>query len=158
MREHEQIVERIREIDGSGMDLFGVKVGHLLTQLEFEDAKEFLLPTATPEEWKESMATLEDSRVAAAGYMSFAVSKADGHRGLSASRSVEHYDSWVWLHGTDEQYAAFQSAGYRNYGAPKLKVAAEVFKLDWAEVSTPAFRRMADGLPCTDDCNEGCGQ
>lgn len=159
MREHAEIVERIRSIDREGgRDFFGAEKGELLMQLEFADAKEFLVADADPKDW--APVTLAEGRESAIAYVPFAIGKIDAHRGLSAGRSVDHMRSWIWLHGTDEQVAAFEAAEYTNYGAPKVKAFCEAMgcMAVWEDEATAAVRRMADGLVCREDgCYEGCG-
>lgn len=60
---------------------------------------------------------------AAVDYLKFAFGKAENHRGLSASRSVDRIGEYLWLLGLDTD--AFEAAEYAQYGVPKLKVAAD---------------------------------
>lgn len=158
MRSEEEIVQRIKEIQERGDDLFGVESGNLLVQLEFEEAKPFLRPDVTKEEWQP--VTLQASKETAVGYVPFAIGKMDDHRGLSAGRSIDHMRGWIWLHGTDAEYKEFDALPYTNYGAPKVKLFCTVMGCEdlWDTYSTPGVRRMAEGLPCRDNCNDGCGQ
>lgn len=158
MRSEEEIVARIKEIQLSGRDMFGVEAGNLMVQLEFDEAKQFLRPDVQKVEW--FPVTLQASKETAIGYVPFAIGKMDDHRGLSAGRSIDHMRGWIWLHGTDEQVKAFEEAEYTNYGAPKVKLFCEVMGcVDlWETYSTPGVRRMAEGLPCRENgCDEGCG-
>lgn len=97
---------------------------------------------------------------AARDYLTFAVEKAIGHRGLSASRSVDKLREYAWLLGRDDVVAAMEVAEYPQYGAPKLRAFAEGMGWAWpgdvdAQDAT-ALERMTQGLPCQDDCRNGC--
>ena len=88
--------------------------------------------------------------------MPFACEKASGHRGISASRSIEHFRNWLWLLGDDELLEF--SGGDNNYincGAPILKAIADKYRFDWPD--DDGLNRMARGEPCVDGCVEGCG-
>ena len=51
-------------------------------------------------------------------YLSFAFSKANDKRGLSAGRSMEHYTSWLWLDGDEVLHKTLDN--YEDYGIPQL--------------------------------------
>lgn len=86
----------------------------------------------------------------------FALGKILNHRGISASRSVDQLTEYAWLLGRDDVVQAMQDAAYPQYGAPKVKAFGEGLGLEWP--GTEPMRRMADGLPCSDDCWQGCGR
>jgi len=89
-------------------------------------------------------------------YLEFAIGKIQGHRGISAGRSVDKLREMAWLLGRDDVMAAMDKADYQNYGAPKIKAFAEGMGLPWPDDEDLA--RMALGYPCTDDCEGGCRQ
>lgn len=154
-RTQAEIVARIREVQDS--DFFGAERGDLVSALNLTDAQEFI----KPDHWAEWKALTEDElRSAARHYIPFAVGKAVGHRGLSASRSISHFRAWVWLL-EPELFAGFEAAPYENYGVPQIKAAALAlgFDEDW-EVQVglfPELEPMSNGRPCSEDCIEGCG-
>jgi hypothetical protein len=159
-RTDEQIVARINSF-GRFDDFFGAKRSRLIEVLSFDAAKDngFAVIDATEEEWakmQEAGATTDS----AASYLEFAAGKAANHRGLSAARSIDHFDSIVWLVG-DAEYEEFDSADSGNYGCGKLRAAAKVLGLShqWDELvkADPDLERMANGLPCYEGCDEGCG-
>lgn len=90
-------------------------------------------------------------------YMPFALGKAQDHRGLSASRSIDHFRAWLWMLSDDETLGFCDvEENYTNYGAPILREICENYGFD-----TPAetwFANMASGGPCSPDCRDGCGQ
>lgn len=50
------------------------------------------------------------------GYMPFAWDKANNGRGFSASRSMSHYQAWIWLAGDD----IGDLSEYDSYGKDNL--------------------------------------
>lgn len=161
----EEIVARVEEVGIS--DMFGAHRNELISALDFEHAKDFLKEGVTEEGWKklDLLTSVEDVVKVAKEYLEFAVEKAGDHRGLSASRSVDHYRGWVWL-AAPESYEKLDQAGFENYGAPQLKAAAEIlgFLDEWDRLVTEGSRvaRMALGEQCGgwdgDGCDEGCGR
>lgn len=95
-------------------------------------------------------------------YLTFAIGKAVDHRGISASRSVDKLGEYAWLLGRDDVLQAMDAAEYAQYGAPKLKAFAEGMGWPWPgelpEREARELARMAEGLPCRDECGEGCGR
>jgi hypothetical protein len=165
-RTQDEIVARIHEVKEA--DIFGTQVGDLLSALDFEHAKEFLKAEATEAEWSSDPAyplTDEQLRDNAKAYLAFAVGKATGHRGLSASRSVDHYRAWVWLL-EPELFEGFEATPYEQYGVPQLKAAANIldFTDEWDKLVADGLMHddrslilMAEGKPCEPGCMEGCG-
>jgi hypothetical protein len=85
-------------------------------------------------------------------YMEIAWEKAEGHRGISASRSIQMMRAYTWLLGKDEK---INWGNYEKYGAPILKQICELF--DFPVPSSPALARMAEGMPChPEGCDMGC--
>jgi hypothetical protein len=149
-RTQEEILARIEE---AADDMFGFRREVLVSVLDFEHARSFLVPDATAEEWSGEQVT--DVEVAARSYFAFAVGKIRDHRGISASRSVDKLGEYAWLLGRDDVVAAMDAAEYPQYGAPKVKAFGAGLGMDWP--NEPGLVRMAEGLACTEDCAEGCG-
>jgi len=154
-RTQDEIVARIRDHEQNGGDFFGFACELLIDALDFEHAKPWLKEETTAEQWDESRTV--DTETAARGYLEFALGKIDGHRGISASRSVDKLREFAWLLGRDEVLAAMDAAGYQQYGAPKVKAFAVGMGWPWPS-DDAEMERMAQGLPCVDDCSGGCGQ
>lgn len=156
MRTQEEIVARLEH--GRSTDIFGFGAEVLLQALDYEHAKPFIKPEVTEAEWGEIPPTATDETVerAAADYMRFAWGKAQDHRGISASRSVEKITEFAWLLGRDDVLEAMEAAAYAQYGAPKLHAACKL--LGWNVPSDKATAHMIAGLPCTEGCEEGCSQ
>jgi len=88
-------------------------------------------------------------------YMDFAWGKATGHRGISAGRSIQHFESWLWMLGDEEAIAFVQDEShYPQYGCPMLKYICNKYGFDIPD--SDDVKRMCGGQPCGDsDC--GCG-
>lgn len=136
-------------------DLFGTFVD-LLEYLPFNDAKEYLKPEITAEQWTNKALSKGTIIAEMKKYMIFALEKASNHRGLSSSRSIDHFKNWLWLLGDDETLAfAEDDCNYQNYGAPILKKICEVYGFDFP--NNEDIQNMAKGLPCYEGCEMGCG-
>jgi len=61
-----------------------------------------------------------------AGYMPFAVGKAEDERGISASRSIWKYEQWLWVL---EDPLADEIGDFDDYGMTHLLTIAEKYKL-----------------------------
>ena len=134
-------------------DIFGFSAEALAEFLTFEEAKPLLKDTATPDKWECEPRTREAVIRKMADYMNFAWGKVEGHRGISASRSVDKMRAWVWLLGDDDALREIERAEYAQYGAPKLAVVCHRYGFpipadEWAT-------RMIAGEPC--GAYEGCG-
>ncbi len=159
-RTQEEIVARVDALARGEDDFFGFRLEVLVYALDFEHARPFLRDGVTADVWKTtSRESIEND---ARDYLAFAVGKIVGHRGLSASRSVEKLGEYAWLLGRDDVVAAMDEAGYENYGAPKVRAFAEGMGWSWSvlvsEGDALLLDRMASGLPCVPDCDDGCGR
>jgi hypothetical protein len=126
MREQQEILDRIEEI--KDRDFFGIERSDLLDYLDFENAKEFLKDDVTEKDWNDEGKS-ENSKEAIIkvmkDYMSFAIGKAEGERGISAGRSLAHYTAWIWL-------------AEDNYGRGELKEICEHYGWDYSELEEAA--------------------
>lgn len=152
MRTPAEIVARIEAI-GPLDDLFGAQRYDLVCSMPYEHAKPYLRDEVTAETYVQD----PDPRASALAYIPFAIGKATDHRGLSASRSIDHLKAWAWLLG-DDVLAAVEAADFENYGAPKIRAFLEAIDaLDHWPADDEALNRMARGEKCAEDCWEGCG-
>jgi hypothetical protein len=149
-RTQDEIAARIRAIPD---DLFGFRTEVLAAMLDVEHLREFCKADADLDGYEPltAEAQVEEAR----RYLEFAFGKALDHRGISASRSVDKMREHAWLMGRDDVVEAMQRAEYAQYGVPILFAFAN--GMDWPIPDDPDLRRMADGLPCTPDCDNGCG-
>jgi len=124
MRTAEEIIKRIE--DRREDDFLGFEWPFYLDGLTFEQAKPYLKEDATGEGWK--VKTVAEIRQEAIDYMSFAWDKANNCRGISASRSISHYQAWLWMLGEDWSDSLWDD--YEYYGKPQLVRICEYFGLD----------------------------
>ncbi len=106
----------------------GMTIGDFLDWLDFEHAKPFIKVEVTPEEWAKISAEVKPIRVQMAEYMPFAWEKANNCRGLSAGRSIQHYQNWLWLLGEDALVNEIEH--YEYYGKDQLTRVCEFLGLD----------------------------
>jgi hypothetical protein len=99
MRTDEEIIQRIEERRKE--DFFGFEISDLIVCLPAEKAKPFLKEGADLTDWSPASRDREAILKQMADYMPFAWDKANNCRGISASRSMSHYTSWIWLIGDD---------------------------------------------------------
>ncbi len=141
MRTQEEIVLRIKEREAS--DFFGFEVGDLISCLTFEYAQPWLKETAKADEWKQESAEDADVLARLKDYMKFAWDKANNCRGLSAGRSLNHMEAWLWLLG--EKDAADALDEYDRYGKPQLAAICEHYGIDWKEFDDGNWVNEEDG-------------
>ena len=125
--------------------------------LSLDEVREFLNPDADISSWVPD--TLDEPTVLAQmrSYMEFAWGKVEDHRGISAGRSVQKMGAWLWLLGDDELVAVTEDdSRYPMYGAPILKAICD--KYGFPVPDSESIGRMAQGLTCTPDCENGCGR
>ena len=92
--------------------------------MDFETAKKYLKKDyvkqveAGEEKWE---ATKETPKEKILDYLEFAYEKAEGERGISASRSMLHFKTWIWL-DDDKFYNEIISdiVDYSDYGISVL--------------------------------------
>ena len=107
-------------------DLFGTVTADLFDYFDLDSALTLMTDKA-----KESYADGTETWVPAEqnrqliikkmrDYMDFAIGKARDRRGLSATRSIIHFRTWMWLLG-DEDKVDLHDGDYEPYGIPMLK-------------------------------------
>ena len=159
MRTQEEIAAKVTATQAEG-DFFDFRSAVLLEYLDFEHAQPFLKPGATTEAWEarstgrggdnpnERTGTLDpaDEETLKADmlvYLAFAWEKAEDRRGISASRSVQKLEMWLWLLGHEKLVAlAADDDSYSPYGAPILAAISKEYG-----VPIPAgMEQMAAGV------------
>jgi hypothetical protein len=125
MRTNDEILARIKQLEGD--DYLGFETTDLIFRLPFEQARPYLKEGTPSDQWEPVTQSPEELIV---DYLPFAWDKANDQRGISASRSVSHMRSWLWLGGHDEAAEALSDL-YECYGKPCLVMVSEMFGFDW---------------------------
>lgn len=158
MKTQDEIVARIKAKEAAKSSMFGFDLEVLIYALDFEHAKPWLKPEAKETDWAPSTERDEAGiKKAALDYMEFAWGKAQDHRGLSAGRSIDKMTEYAWLLGHDDLVARLErdEVPYAQYGCPILKVISEA--IGAPVPNDTETRRMMEGSPCVDGCENGCG-
>src|SRR5574343_77346 len=125
MKTIEQILNRIRELSNGG-DFFCAQRNELLDFLPWKEDKEFITEDATEAEWKFKEINRENVIERIKDYMDFAFDKAMYQRGISASRSLDHFRALLWIL---EEEKEIDWGNYQNYGMPILKQIIEKYNI-----------------------------
>ena len=127
MKTQEEIVARIKERQKE--DVLGFEAICYLDGLDFEHAKPFIKEEFW-EKYKEKQPLDEAGiRKKMIDYMPFAWEKANNFRGISANRSIAHYQAWLWMLG-EEKLAEEIDEDYEYYGKPQLRKICEFLGID----------------------------
>lgn len=127
-----EILAQLRKVLETKALFCDIEGSRLLDALPYEVASEFLVQSVTKEQWEGGprLRTLDDVKASVADYMEFAWAKANGHRGLSALRSLYHFRGLAWLAGKTELFEKL-SKGHTFYGKPQLVAVCEAFGIAW---------------------------
>jgi hypothetical protein len=136
------ILARIDALASGGEDYFGFQGSDLIEFLPFQDAERFLKPEVTEAEWNLKTPDEDTVKALILDYMPFAWGKANDCRGLSASRSIEHMKTWLWLLGDD--LGEKLSDIYQFYGKPCLRLICEKYRWDWRQWDDGCWRNSED--------------
>lgn len=128
-RTQEEIVNRIESRKKN--DMFGFEWQEYLSYLDYEHAKPYLKDGLTEQEWQEHLSTVAHPKTVMINYMPFAWEKANSCRGISAWRSLSHYQAWLWLDGDEELWPTLDD--YQYYGKPQLVEICEYLGIDSSE-------------------------
>lgn len=126
---------------------FGFIQSDLVSYLSYEAAKPFLKDGVTPDQWDPPPRDAESIKGAIAEYMPFAWEKANNCRGLSAGRSLNHMQAWLWM--LREEAVAVAIDDYSLYGKPQLRAICERFGIDWRSMDSGRWKASDydDGAP-----------
>lgn len=108
--------------------------GDIIAYMDYEHAKPFLKEDVDEASFAEISHDYTQASVIAEmrDYLTFAYEKAEGERGLSAVRSIQHYINWLWLLDDEdaEDLRAELKESFTNYGLPLLDKIKQFLK-DW---------------------------
>lgn len=137
-----EILDRIKAVEKN--DWLGTIRGDLVSYLPYSDAKPFLKPEVTEAGWKvRTMTPLENAN----NYLTFAWGKANDCRSLSAGRSIEHFQAWMWLAGRDDIVEILSDGDrYCYYGKPLLVMVSALVGFDWAAADDGRWANDEDSL------------
>ena len=131
MRTDEEILKKVQNLKERYKEfilLGATEIADLVIRLPFEKAKPFLHKTPKSEDWKVAPRDRESLLKEMYDYMPFAWDKANDCKGLSASRSMEHYQAWVWLAGDD----LGDFSEYDYYGKDHLSRICDYYRWDYS--------------------------
>jgi len=137
VRSVEEVKERLREgyqdAKKWSVGLWWEFRGKILAQfLEKEDVERIL--GWEIEDYKPQPLTKEEILRQMREYFDFAVEKCINERGISAERSIAHYEEWIWLLGDDKFLDKLKGVEYYPYGEPKLIKIAEEYGFNAREL------------------------
>ena len=123
MKSVDEIKKFMNEVEEE--DFLGAMRSDFIDCLPYDDAKEYLLDSVTADEWeKDCMKSDADIIKRIKEYLPFAWGKAYDERGISASRSIQHFRAWFFLLGEDEFYKKItwmEDNEFAMYGKPILE-------------------------------------
>ena len=122
MKTDDQILERIDYVEKK-LDPMGLSTSDLIFRLGYKAGKQFLKADVTEKEYNTQLLGSKNKKdiiKEMEEYLSFAFEKATDERGISANRSLLHYQNWFWLIG-DQDFADSIFKDFSNYGLEKLK-------------------------------------
>ncbi len=131
MKTVEEIVVRITELEQGNTDFLGFQRSDLIDYLPFDLAKPYLRDGVTSDQWKAAPLTEEAVKESMLDYMEFAWGKANNCRGISAGRSVAHYEAWLWV--LEDDLGQALEGIYEYYGKPCLRAICEKYGWDWKQ-------------------------
>lgn len=154
MKTFEEIKVKIKEEENEVLSFF---IDTIIDYLPFDVAKEHLKEEyvknieSGSEVWNQKELTRNNIIEDMKNYMEFAWGKVIDHRGLSAGRSVNKFQGWIWVLGEDDK---IDWENYTNYGAPILKQICGVYGFEIPE--SKEVKNMMEGRMCRENCDEGC--
>lgn len=127
-RSYRDIVSRLAQIRAK--DYYGYESADLLAYLPWSYARPFIRVQSGVSAWSEHYPVLNPPLAEALLLLPRAWDAANGKRGLSVLRNMEHFKAFFWLGGYDEGVCAHFD-DYEYFGKPQLVLASEVLGFDW---------------------------
>ncbi len=160
MKNIAQIMDRINGREMKERDVFGFGREALLTFVPWEQgvATGIIKSETAQKDWETATEPLTEEAVRARilDYLEFAWTKIEGHRGLSAGRSVHKLREWFWILEDEEAVNILEDESlYPPYGAPAVARVSE--RIGAPIPSSDKIQRMILGQSCEPEC-EGCNR
>lgn len=161
LKTQDELQKRFKETTNLGLNWLDVEHEVIGEYLDYDHIKQFLKKDSevTEESW--NVKTLVCNRETVLNdmskYMEIAIGKALAHCHLSAHNSITKMRGWMWMLGDNEMLSGFledEISNYAKYGVPIL--AAIIKKYGLLPPLDDCFINMAKGLPCQENCQEGC--
>jgi len=141
-------------------DVLGITLGDVLEFMDWKTVKEMEILKEEyvekvekgEEEWKSIPYTPENVIKRMKDYMEFAWDKANGCRGISAWRSIQHYRNWLYMFGDgdiDEMVRAMEH--YEYYGKPWLSIICEILGIDWTKLDNGLWVNYEDNIGISEE-------
>src|SRR5271155_995226 len=113
----DELVQKFKSYEKGYEDFFGAIRGDILPYMDYPHAKEFLKDDVTQEQWDKErhQLTRENVLKEMLDYMPFAWEKANSQRGLSANRSINHFEAWLFLLGETKFLEKWNEIEYEYY-------------------------------------------
>lgn len=156
-RTADEIIKRIERINETSEDFFGVRIGRLVYSLPVEESAQQYFKYFKP-----STSFIESRRVCPLDEiirnMDFAYMKACDCRGLSAGRSLDHFQELIWLLGDDEVYRNYEMVkenNYNPYGVPVLNWIIDQYGFEqtrWCMVGKDGYYACGNDTPAGSEC------
>ena len=143
MKTIDEISSKIKELENGDEDFFGSKRSDLIGYLPFEQATPYLKEGVDSDQWTPRGLSRDEIVAEMLDYMEFAWGKANNCRGLSANRSVNHYEIWLWL--LEDELGEKLESLYQYYGKPCLRAICEKYGWDWGKWDDGEWRNSEDG-------------
>lgn len=143
MKTVDEISAKIKELEQGNDDFFGFKRSGLIGYLPFKQAASYLKDDVTSDQWTPRGLCAHEIVAEMFDYMEFAWGKANNCRGISAGRSVQHYEVWLWL--LEDKLGEELEALYEFYGKPCLRAICEKYQWDWRKWDDGEWRNDEDG-------------
>jgi len=139
MRSFEEMKEFIEK-----NDILGMTYGDIIDCLPYEKAKEYLTNDYIEKiesgeaKWEEYNEYTIIRKIK--DYLEFAWAKANNQRGLSASRSIKHFQNWFYMFNNKYCDKLVKSMkAYEYYGKPWLVIISELVNVKWKKFDNTSW-------------------
>lgn len=122
-------IEEVFSFANKKIEPFSFYMESIAAFIPFDLMKSKLKSEVTKEQWEKDLKPFTEENIITEmkEYLSYAYEKAENQRGLSAARSMQKYQTWLYAIGDDE--LSEECEGYHLYGLPQLnKIKEKYFK------------------------------